>query len=104
GFMGRAAVGITLPSVLLHFANRDEEGYAEIPQWQRDLFWLVKMGDHWIRIPKPFELGMVFGSIPERLLEFADTHDPKGVTESLKVIAGDIGQMVTPIPTAVMPL
>jgi len=31
----KIAAGITLPSVLLWFANHDDPRYAEIPQWER---------------------------------------------------------------------
>jgi hypothetical protein len=45
--------------------------------WQKNLFWIVLTPKHIIRIPKPFELGILFGSVPERILEYADTHDPE---------------------------
>lgn len=65
----KVAAFITLPSVLLWFANHDDERYEEIPQWQKDLFWLVFTKDNVWRIPKPFALGVLFGSVPERSLE-----------------------------------
>jgi hypothetical protein len=43
----KVAGGITLPSVLLWFANRDDPRVQELPQWQRDLFW-VWPTDKWI--------------------------------------------------------
>ena len=68
---------ITLPSILLWIANNEDERYKELPQWQKDLFWIVITGEGkdtivW-RIPKPFELGYVFGTLPERLLDFVKT-------------------------------
>ncbi|MGH7576520.1 MAG: zeta toxin family protein [Longimicrobiales bacterium] len=78
----RAITGITLPSLLLYAVNRDDPEYWEIPLWQRNLFWLVKLPNGtWLRFPKPFEPGLVFGSVPERLLEWADTQDPEGRNE-----------------------
>lgn len=68
-------MGITLPSILLYFANRKDPRWKEIPGWQKDLFWIVLTKNHIYRIPKPFELGILFGSLPERILEFLDTHD-----------------------------
>jgi len=38
--------------------------------------------DNIYRIPKPFELGILFGSIPERILEAIDGQNPK-VLDSL---------------------
>lgn len=94
--------GITLPSILLYFANRDDPRWKEIPQWQKDLFWIVFVGDNIYRIPKPFELGIIFGSIPERFLEWLDNKDPKLMKDVWKnlVEAGSPGY----IPTAFLPI
>ena len=107
---------ITLPSLLSVAVHWDDEEYWEIPQWQRDLFWMFKVpgnwwpdaltqteesgrfgqwlkpfvarGDGiWIRIPKPFGQGQVFGSIPERLLQWARNDDPEGFKETMENLA-----------------
>lgn len=37
----------------------DEDEWAQLPAYQKDFFWNFKVGpDFWIRIPKPFELGL----------------------------------------------
>jgi len=77
----KVAAGITIPSVLLYLANRNDPRWDEIPQWQKDLFWIVFLGDNIYRIPKPFELGILFGSVPERFLEFLDKREPGALTE-----------------------
>ena len=94
--------GITLPSILLYYINRDDPRWKEIPQWQKDLFWIVLLPDAIIRIPKPFELGVLFGSVPERFLEWLDTRDPDIMNESIRS-AIEVG---TPglIPTAALPV
>lgn len=94
--------GITLPSILLYYANRNDPRWDEIPQWQKDLFWIVMTKDNIYRIPKPFELGIIFGSIPERFLEFLDQKDPDMLLESMRnaLEAGSPGF----IPTAILPL
>lgn len=101
---------ITIPSIILYLLNRDEDGWDEIPQWQKDLFWLVKLPDGstdkgfltysdnkgvWLRIPKPFELGYIFGSLPERLLEYIDKKDP----EKLRELERTIFKAFVPIPS-----
>lgn len=100
----KALAYVTLPSVLEHMIYRNDPDYWEIPQWQRDLFWITKIGDQWIRIPKPFELGLVFGTIPQRILEWFEREDPEGmkhfVTETLK----DQGERLLPVPTWLSPL
>jgi hypothetical protein len=111
--MGRIIAGITLPSILLWFVNQDEEDIQELPQWQRDLFWVFKppkiaarLADIdpniIIRIPKPFEMGILFGSFPERILDWMKTNDPEGIKKISKTfIEGAVPPL---IPTAAIPL
>ncbi len=57
-------------SLALAALNDEDERYQELPDWDKDANWHFFIGDdHW-RIPKPFELGIIFGTIPERLLHF----------------------------------
>lgn len=92
----KGIIAITIPSLLLYLRNRKEEDYAELAQWKKDLFWNFKIGDNWWRVPKPFLFGQLFGSIPERFFEFADTKDVKAfddlsktVIDSLTPVSGD---------------
>ena len=98
----KVLLGITLPSILLYMANRDDKRWKEIPAWQKDLFWIVFTKDHIIRIPKPFEVGILFGSVPERVLEFLDTKNP----EIFKQLQSDVANGATPgfIPTTLLPI
>ncbi|KKL91114.1 hypothetical protein LCGC14_1897930, partial [marine sediment metagenome] len=95
-------MGITLPSMLLYLVNRDDPRWDEIPQWQKDLFWIVMTEDNIFRIPKPFELGILFGSIPERFLEYLDKRDP----ELLKGVLLSAAETGSPgfIPQALLPI
>ncbi|CAB4121121.1 hypothetical protein UFOVP7_42 [uncultured Caudovirales phage] len=103
GTMARIGVSITLPSVLLWMANHDDPRYKELPGWQRDLFWIVMTKDHIYRIPKPFELGIIFGSGVERLLDaiVGDT-DAKDIKEFLATTGG--GLVPNLIPSAISPV
>jgi hypothetical protein len=104
-FAAATFASITAPSLALYYLNRDDPEYWEIPQWQRDLFWMVKVNGQYWRIPKPFELGLVFGTLPERVLEWHDSQDPKGLREALRNnIVGEVTQTFVPIPTFVTPL
>ncbi len=95
-------LGITLPSILLYLANKDDPRWKEIPQWEKDLFWIIMTDDNIYRIPKPFELGIIFGSMPERFMEYLDTKEPGKLTEVLLNMAeaGSPGY----IPTALLPI
>jgi len=94
--------GITLPSILLYTRNRSDPRWKEIPQWQKDLFWIVMTDDTIYRIPKPFELGLIFGSGPERFLEYLDNKDPKMFDDWVEnaVSVGSPGFL----PTALLPI
>jgi hypothetical protein len=82
----RTMAAITLPSVLLAIANHGNKKIDEIAQWQKDIFWLVDVGPFVLRIPKPFIMGIAFGSFPERIVNYILDKDPHafdGLLESL---------------------
>ena len=62
----RGAVMLTLPTLLLAFANLDNDEYEELADWDKDTYWHLFFGGEHYRIPKPFEVGLIFGTIPER--------------------------------------
>lgn len=101
----KVGAGITMPSVLLWYANNSTPErtarYQQIPGWQRDLFWIVMTDDHIYRIPKPFELGVIFGSSAERMLDKFAIDKP----EAMKDFMTSIGSAVVPnvLPTFAVP-
>ncbi len=101
GFAVRAVMSITLPSVLLYLVNKDDERYKELPQWQKDLFWIIPTKDRLIRIPKPFEAGILFGTVPERVLKWIDQNDPHAFDELGKNLRD--AMLPSLIPTAFVP-
>jgi hypothetical protein len=100
----KTMAGITLPSILLWMMNHDDERYKALPEWQKNFFWIIPVGDDGpiIRIPKPFELGIIFGSLPERILDYLFEND----VEELKTIVKAMkdGAMPGLIPTAALPV
>lgn len=121
----KIAAGITAPSVLLWAANHDDADFKEIPQWEKDIFWHIGMGQTapspaqiaqaqargeepkasvwaWARVPKPFGLGVIFGSGAERTLDALYAEKPeafKGFLESLyeNIVPGVVPTPVAPI-------
>jgi hypothetical protein len=102
GTSQRIAMYIIAPSVVLWFINKDEEWYHNMPRYQRDLFWMFKVGDTIVRIPKPFEPGLIFGSGAERFLDWAYNKDPKALEEWWK--SAKSGLLPNVIPTVASPL
>lgn len=94
-------------SLMLAALNNDDDRYKQLPDWDKDAnwhFWLSSDQVEPIRIPKPFELGLLFGTLPERLLHMAsgeqDANDlgaavARGVVSTLAI---------NPIPQFYMPI
>lgn len=63
--------GLAMASALLAMRNHDEEEYRRLPEWEKNHNWILFFDTQWgklkIKIPKPFEAGTIFGSIPERI-------------------------------------
>lgn len=72
---------VTIPTILLYLANRDDPRYQELPRWQKDLFWIIPTDKHIWRIPKPFTWGIVYGTMVERTLEYIEQKDPEIITQ-----------------------
>ena len=98
GFTVKGIASITVPTILVHMMNRNDPDYKEIPQWQRDLFWVFKAPgtQTYVRIPKPFLYGQLFGSLPERMMNYLETNDPKSfdkfgktLYDSITPVSGD---------------
>lgn len=105
-FVMWSAGTVTLPSVMitgyyLYLApDEEKKEYLEIPQWQRDLFWVFKKDDTWVRIPKPFGIGYAFGSMPERFMVWSDgSGNDDGEEMFMEVLAGMYGSF-SPIANA----
>jgi hypothetical protein len=67
---GLALAGATLA---LYAYNRDDDRYKELPEDIKDLYWVFFTGDgedDYFLLPKPFESGMLFATIPERMMEY----------------------------------
>lgn len=85
GNIARGLLYVTIPSILTSLYNYDDddrrEKYLRIPTWQRNLFWNYVIGkgeDSWVlKIPKPFDLGILFGSLAERSMDYLYANDKK---------------------------
>lgn len=110
-FIAWGTATITVPSLVitgwyLHFApEEDKKEYLEIPQWQKDLFWVVKVDGAWVRYPKPFTIGYAFGSLPERFLIWADSEGRTDGKELVVELTKGMASALSPVydPSGVMP-
>jgi hypothetical protein len=89
----RCTIGITLPSLITAYLGKDDQEIQDLPAWQKDLFWCVRIGSgdssFIARIPKPHLLGVAFGTVPERIFDWIINEDPHafdGLMESFKSV------------------
>lgn len=118
-FQGNGAMGvfnqtlhvgarITVPSVALWAWNNADPDrkkvYQGLQNWQKNLFWnfVIHPSLPILRVPKPFEAGVLFGSLPERALDTFFGNQPDAFDD----FASTVFSAFTPpvIPTAVTPV
>ena len=98
-------MGITVPSLVLWYLNKDDPRYQELPQWQKDIFWVIPGKDTLYKIPKPFELGILFGTVPERMMQYMYDKEKGRNGPGFKGLGGSIWSNLAPsfIPTGLLP-
>lgn len=107
GTTAKALAAVTVPSLVLWWANKDDEEIQNLPRWQHDLFWLARVplpggGSAILRYPKAHEIGLLFGTLPERILDKYVADNPK----AMKDIDKTVMNMFLPslVPTAAVPV
>lgn len=91
-------------TLALYGMNEDDERYQELPEWDKDANWHFFFGDEHIRIPRPFELGLIFSTLPERTARLANGDDDgRAFFRSLATNLTETLSM-NPIPQAAMPM
>jgi len=84
GYALRAAALITMPQILVAgyylFAADDKtrKEYLNLSDFRRSAAMNIKIGDHWIPIPRAFAPGFVFGALPEfAMIHFSGVAHPE---------------------------
>ena len=97
---------ITLPSILLWYMNKDDERYQELPQWEKDTFWIIPGKENMYRVPKPFEAGVLFGTSFERMLQYFDDAKNNRKSVGFKGFGDRVIDSLAPsfMPTAMIPV
>ena len=102
--MAKAGAMITLPSLYTWYIGKDDPQIQALPQWQKSLFWNINMSDVMgepfiLKIPKPFLLGLAYGTSLEAALDWNYKKDPKLAGDFAKQI---LAQLPNPL-SALMP-
>ena len=102
--LARAALWITGTSLLTTAINymgddEDKEKYLNLKPWRKNMFWNIVIGGEVFSLPKPFEAGMIFGSLPERFMDYLWQHDKR----AFDGLASSIAASLTPDLVALFP-
>lgn len=95
---------ITAASLALMALNWDDKRYEELQDWDKDTYWHAWIGDQHIRFPKPFEIGLMFGTLPERFVRALGGKD--SAAKFGKLVAHNFMETMAfnPIPQVAMPI
>ena len=92
--------------------NKDEDWYKALPEEEKDMYVHVMVnGKHW-RLPKAFEVGMIFGVGIERMFEYFYSNENdagKVAIDRLWFVIGEVfnffnRQTLVPLPQFIQPL
>jgi hypothetical protein len=69
-------MNITIPSMILWSLSYDDEDIKDLPEWRKRWFHNVKVNGQIWTLPKAFELGLLFGTIPEMIGDYITDSNP----------------------------
>lgn len=98
----RSVAYFTVPTLLLYMLNRKDERYRRLPEWEKDVFWIIPTPKYLVRIPRPHLLGHLFATVPERIMRYIDEQDASAFDDLARNMWEANGTGV--IPTALLPI
>lgn len=83
----KAFTSITIPTLALYALNHDNPDYQKLSNYNKDRFFLfpTKSGK-FIKIPKPRELGVIFGALVERSMRLLKEQDPDAFRDFMETV------------------
>lgn len=83
--VANAIATITAPTLAYWYLNKDKEWYQAMPTFEKYQYWHFELPDGAIlRIPRPFEYGHLFATLPEAFIDAAYKENPAVAKEALK--------------------
>jgi hypothetical protein len=80
----KAFLGLTVPTLMLWLINKDDEDYKEIPDYEKRTNWHFPLGDGtFIKMPRPYDVGFVFATMPELFFKYVEDSDGKEYAEGM---------------------
>ena len=94
---------IILPSIYFWLANKDDPVYQRQPEWVKNNYWVVVHDGVPYRIAKPFDLGVVFGTGTEQLLDWLNKEHPDEINDFIYDFGINQLKNINPTPTFAVP-
>jgi hypothetical protein len=97
----RMLAAITIPSALVWYLNKDDKEIKELPDSEKDRNLIFRIFGALVKIPVPFEPGILSHGLTQRMLDFIIARNP----DAFKGFMGTILEAATPsiIPTLPLP-
>jgi len=97
---------VGLAGMALYLSFKDDERYKELEMWDKQTYFHWWIGDVHYRLPKPFEVGAIFNTIPEMMMEYINSEENDAGKELLRGFGHMVGETfsMNPVPQTVKPL
>lgn len=95
---------VTAATLALAALSWNDKRYDELPDWDKDNYWHAWIGGQHVRFPKPFEIGLMFGTLPERLVRTFAGKDTPAKFGKLVAINFANTMSFNPIPQVALPI
>lgn len=97
---------VGLAGLALWFAFRDDERYKDLEDWDKDTYFHWWIGDTHYRLPKGFEVGAIFNTVPERIFEYMYSNENDAGRQLMRRFGFMIAETfnANPIPQTFRPL
>ena len=102
------ALYVTLPAILSWLQLKDDEEYQELADWERAMYFHFRIPgvENLVRFPKPHDVGFLFGTKIESVLEHFRRNNPEALVDEtfdeLREFVSD--EIIRFIPTALSPV
>lgn len=100
-FLPRVLGFIVIPSLILAWLNKDDANVKEFYEEEKDFNFITKVGDNYLKIPVPFETGVLAHGLTQRMFNYFIQKDP----EAFEKFMGSIIDAMLPnaLPTFANP-
>lgn len=100
-------IWLTIPKLMEQAINWDDKDYWDRPQWERDSFFMIPYGKdangrtQFIRLPTPFEAGIIFGTVPGRFMQYLKQNNLELARKGLATLLAK-NALSNPLPQSVL--